>query len=354
MNSIDTRMGFNEIKELAKAVGDELTLFIEGEPGIGKTTIARTLAAELGYAYSYMDMANSSLGDLSMPVVNREYRCTEYFPNEVLGLHTGEPVVLMLDEWTKAGKEAKNMTLPCVEDRRLGSTKFHKQTIVLATGNMGNEGLGDSIQAHQADRFVVVEMRKPTAEEWLAWAATADIDPVVMAFVDQYPQVLQSYKDDPQGTNDYIFNPKKQQKKVVTPRSLHKASMKIKRTKHLPSFTVQVALAGTIGAAAAADLSAFITMNDKLTPFQAVVADPLSASVPRDAAPAILQVYNMLMRVDKQTLRPVLKYVQRMDTELIALFLNKVLSTPSKADFASAHPDMAPLLREYKDMFKTA
>lgn len=350
MSQLNT-LTFIDIKELAKAVGNEVTYMIEGEPGIGKTTIGRTLADELGFGYSYLDMANTSLGDMSMPVVNREAHCTQYYPNEVLGLHTGKPIVLVLDEWTKAGKEAKNMTLPLVEERRLGSTKLHPESIVLATGNMSNEGLGDTIQAHQADRFVVVEMRKPNAEEWLGWAATADIDPVVMAFVDQYPQVLQSYKEDPHGTNDYIFNPKKQQKKVVTPRSLEKASKQLRKAKGCSPVALQLALSGTIGRAAAADLSAFVTMNDQLTPFNAIVANPLGAALPSGAAPAILQLYNMLMRVEKDTLRPVLKYVERLDSELIALFLNKVLSTPSKASFSTQHPDMSPLLRKYMSMF---
>lgn len=348
---IDNRLSFNEIKELVKACGSQLTFMVEGEMGCGKTTMARTIAQELGYDYSYLDMANTSLGDMSMPVVNREYRCTEYFPNEVLGLHTGKPVVLMLDEWTKAGKEAKNMTLPLVEERRLGSTRLHPDSIVLASGNLSNEGLGDTIQSHQADRFVVVEMKKPTADEWLAWAATAGIDPVVMAFVDQYPMVLQSYKDDGADKNKYIFNPKSQQKKVVTPRSLEKASTQIKRTKHCPPQAVYSSLCGTIGEPAAADLTAFLHLNEQLTPFQAIVADPKHAAVPQDAAPAVIQIYNTFMRVDQQTLRPVLQYIQRFDDELAALFCSKVMSTPSKSSFATAHPDMPAVIRKYGVLF---
>jgi len=130
---------------------------------------------------------------LACAVANKERKCAEYFPNEIFNLHLGVPVVIMLDEWTKAGKEAKNMTLPMCLERRLGNLKFHPDTIVFATGNLSSDGVGDSIQAHQLDRFIAIEQRGPTGEEWINnYAVHNNIEPTIMAFVDQFPQVMQS------------------------------------------------------------------------------------------------------------------------------------------------------------------
>jgi len=47
-----------------------------------------------------------------------------------------------------------------------------------------------------------------------------DIEPKIIAWVRENPQVLKSYTDSTQGDNPYILNPKKAQTAFVTPRSL--------------------------------------------------------------------------------------------------------------------------------------
>lgn len=318
-----------------EADGRNVTLLLEGEPGIGKSFIGAQIAAKLGYHFAYMDIANMSLGDLMMPVINREMKCTEFFPNEALKLHTGEPVVIMLDEWTKGSKEVKNMTLPLVLERRLGSIKLHPDSIVFATGNMSKDGVGDSIQAHQRNRFVPVYMRKPTAEEWIDnYALEHNIDPTVIAFVDQFPHVMQSYLDDAEGSNGYIFNPKKQQTSYASPRSLKFASDIIHTRAQKSTEAMHAELVGAIGASAAADLIAFVRMNEELPPFASIVADPEHATMPSQPVNRLLLTFNLLTRADKDNVAAVLTYLKRMNNEMQALFLNKLLSTPSKGAWA--------------------
>jgi hypothetical protein len=335
------------------ANGTKLTAMIGGEMGIGKTAVGRTIGAKLNMDYTYIDCANMSLGDTSMPVIDRERRCTEYFPNEVFKLHTSRPVVLVIDEFTKGSREAQNMLLPVIEDRRLGSTKLHPDSIVIATGNMPDEGLGDKILPHQTDRFVLFNMRKPTPDEWLAWAAENSIEPTVMAFVDQYPDVLKSYHDDPHGENKYIFHPKIARNKVVTPRSLEKVSTQLKCKELVSENTLYASLVGTVGSAAAADLLAFVAMNDKLPHISAITADPAKAEVPKDVTARILLIYNLIMRVEKDTLENVLKYVTRKEfnEELQALFINKILCMPSKSSWAAHHKAMVKQVKDLSHFF---
>src|SRR6266404_1221322 len=119
MSNHNLDLTFEEIVNLVKTNGANLTYMIQGRPGIGKTNSGKTVAEQLGYPFAYIDMANMSLGDAGLPVADRERKCAEYFPNEIFKLHLGVPLVIMLDEWTKAGKEAKNMTLPMCLERRL-------------------------------------------------------------------------------------------------------------------------------------------------------------------------------------------------------------------------------------------
>lgn len=347
-------LNFAEAADAIKADGKHITLMLQGEPGIGKSSIGQAVAKSLGFHFAYMDMANMSLGDLMMPVVNREMRCTEFYPNEVLQLHKGEPVVVMMDEWTKAGKDVKNMTLPLALERRLGSIKLHPDSIVFATGNLTGDGVGDSIQAHQLNRFDVVNMRKPTAEEWINnYAVENDIDPTVIAFVDQFPQVMESYKHLPQGEkNPYIFDPRSQQKAYVSPRSLKFASDVVKTRDQKTPQTTQAQLVGLLGESGAADLGNFVRMNESLPPFAAICADPDNAKVPNEPVNRLLLTYNLLMRVDKNTIAPVIKYMDKLNKEMQALFLNKLLSSGgSKAQWAAQAPSVAKKVQEIHHIF---
>jgi hypothetical protein len=196
-------------------------------------------------------------------------------------------------------------------------------------------------------------MRKPSDTEWLSWAAENNIEPVVMAFVDQFPQVMQSYHDDADAANKYIFHPKAQRTKVITPRSLEKASKQLRSRELVSDATLHAALDGTLGSAGAADLMSFVNMSEELPTITQIAADPLKTRIPDSIAARILLTYNLVMRVDKDTLASVLDYLSRkeMPDELQALFVNKVLSTPSKAQWAALHKAMGAHVVRLQHMF---
>jgi hypothetical protein len=101
--------------------------FLQGEPGIGKSSIMGTLERHFGdaYAYAYFDCAQADLGDIAMPSINRDQQITEYFANAIFQLQSGKPVIIMLDEFTKAPQPVQNMLHPMLEARnpRLGNIR---------------------------------------------------------------------------------------------------------------------------------------------------------------------------------------------------------------------------------------
>ena len=44
----------NEAKQIIKAVGDQITPIIVSEPGVGKTSILKSLEEEMGDEYDYI------------------------------------------------------------------------------------------------------------------------------------------------------------------------------------------------------------------------------------------------------------------------------------------------------------
>ena len=123
--------------KLVAELGSEVTFLFRGEPGVGKSSMLKDLAKLFPeHEIAYIDCANLDLGDIAMPFIDREANCTRYYPNAHFKLHTGKPVIVMLDELTKASRSVQNMLLPLILERRLGDIPLPEGSLVFATGNL--------------------------------------------------------------------------------------------------------------------------------------------------------------------------------------------------------------------------
>lgn len=324
---------------LIETCGSTNTVLMRGAPGIGKSSILKELSQRLpDYHVAYVDIANLDLGDISMPVVDRETMSTNYAPNARFGVARGQtkPVLLMLDELGKAGKSVMNMVLPILLEHRIGDMPLPIGSIVFGTTNLDSDGVGDSIPAHAYNRMSVIRVANPTADEWLQWAEVNDVAPEVRAFAKQFPNAFDCYVDLEDGdTNPYIFNPRKGQTKAFcSPRSLEKASHLIKRRDRLGDALLP-ALAGTIGESAARDMEALLHLADQIPSFEAVTKAPSTTKIPEGVGAYFLMAFQLSGRVKEDTLDAVMQYVNRWDNfEAITLFVTSLATNKSKVGMA--------------------
>jgi MoxR-like ATPase len=141
------------LKQAAQLMANcpENRFFLKGEPGIGKSSVIEMLEEITGYQGCYIDCANLELGDAACPMPNKETKTLEYYINSRFGIQDGKPVIIMLDEFTKASDPVKNTLHPMLEIRnpRLGNLPIPKGSIVFMTGNHDSDGVGDSLKAHR-------------------------------------------------------------------------------------------------------------------------------------------------------------------------------------------------------------
>ena len=321
-------LSLQQAEELIASVGKEVTVHLRGQPGIGKSSMLKTLSERFpDHIPVYIDCADLDLGDLAMPAMNHENKTTAFYPNERFQLHHGKPVIVMLDEITKASEPVKNMLLPVMLERRLGSVEFHPDSIVYSTGNLTTDGVGDNMKAHAKNRLTAVAVRNPNDDEWINWGVDNGVAPEILAWVKQFPHCLAMYTDDSQKENLYIFNPRKQQEAFVSPRSLFKASAIVKNRQTLGEDTTLAALAGTIGEAAARDMSAYFSLADGLPTKESIYKEPEKANVPKDPAARVILVMRELMSITEEHLDAWLTYMQRLPMELQALFAVNIMAS---------------------------
>ena len=352
-------LSLNEFANLVATVGEDVTVIGQGEPGIGKSAMLKTIAAKFpDHEIAYIDCTLLDLGDFALPYTelasgDSGLKVTKFAPNARFKFQSGKPVIVMLDEIGKAMKAVKNVLLTLMLEQRIGDIQLPKGSRVFGTTNLSTDGVGDSLEAHARNRVCFVTVRKPHAgfgangsvdpDSWGAWALDNDIAPEVIAWVKQFPQALESYTDRSQSDNPYIFNPTRAgQTAFVTPRSLEKASHIAKKRPMLGESVTISALAGTIGESAARDMQAFFTVVDKLPTWDQIIAGPNTAKLPDDAVARCILVFSAIARVEKDTLAKWMQYINRMDKEWQALFATSVMKSPQKQAFCVMN-------KEFKD-----
>jgi hypothetical protein len=334
------------LKQAAKLVGTVKNnrFMLQGEPGIGKSSLMGALAEMYpDYHLAYIDVPNMDLGDICMPVICHETKTTKYYPNARFGMHTGKPVIIMLDEFSKGSPPVINMLHPLLEsfNPRLGDIPLHPESIVFMTGNLTTDGVGDNIKGHTLSRVSKLPVGKPVFEEWAEWAIGNGIEPIVIAAARQYKgDWFASYLDyaaDAMPKDFVAFNPRMPTQSYVSGRSLERASNIIKHRESFDSDSLIAALSGTIGEKASRDLEAYIAFADQLPTWESIVKSPMTTPVPDGAGACALIAFNAIAKVEKDTMTPFMDYICRFSPEFQACFAINIAKSPrQKIAFGNA------------------
>jgi len=310
----------SEVAQMIAAVGTNVTVFAQGEPGVGKSSILKMLEATMGdaYQYVYADCPLMDLPDFAMPVV--EERTTHFAPSALWGFSDPRPKVIMLDEVSKAPNVVKPMFTRLMLERCIGEAKLPKGSIVFATGNNASDGVGDTMQGHINNRVTRVSVGKPSTEAWISWAINNGVNEIVLAAVHQFPHVMQSYMDAGGVDNPYIFNPKKNTGAFASPRSLAKAGFICDNRAAFGKQLTLEALEGTVGVSFARDMSAYMDVADKVPTWDAIKRAPTTTVVPDSPAAQLLLVFGSVGLVDKKNAEAFTKYFGRFDLEVRSLW----------------------------------
>ena len=366
----------SQVVSLVAAIGDKRTVIVEGENGIGKTALFHALRKLPKFAdhiaVQPIDCTQLSDGSVWMPDLDRENGVSRELPNErfgvsafnQLGVNNSKPILVGLDEIAKAPQFIKNVLAPIIYERRVGNLSMPEGSVVVCFTNLSIEGLGDSIQAHLRNRLVFVKMRKPTADEWVKGATDNGVNPMVIAFVNNEPRVMQSFLDYEKGgmfegkdlskDNGFIFNPKSMQLAYATPRSLVAASDILDAGLGvLDDDTLEAALVGTVGATTAQALSSFIRFGREICEYSRVIKSPDTAPLSDNPTAQLIQVFQFVTRVaDRTEAEAIVKYVWRMRAEMQSIFCNTVATSQRVALFATIN-EFGRMLAEHKIFFST-
>jgi hypothetical protein len=339
-NVYNFAVNHHEAALLVQSNGNKVSYVFEGEPGVGKSSILKTLKETMGtsdYDYIYIDVPNKDIPDIALSMPDHEAKVTRAFMNEIwLGTDRDKKKVIMLDEVFKGTDFVKLMMNRLLLERMVGDYELPSGSVVFGTTNFATDGVGDRTNAHSNSRVVRVPMRKPTGEEWQSWAIANSIHPLVTTWAKQNTAIFHSYKDtefdarahkDGQGIFHYIFHPQHNNQQYVCPRTLELASHQIYSMAVTGEALMTKALIGTVGAKAALDMSAMFALGNDLPTLDEIEQQPSNARVPRSAPAQLMLVFKSLQYLDAGNVDAFATYFQRLPKEVMSTWIKTIVST---------------------------
>ena len=365
-------VSIKELRKLIPLISEELTVVVQSEPGCGKTSLLSMIAEDNGdkwrspsdgtsiegdkFDYIYVDCPVKDMSDIGMTIPNHATKQLEYYVSSLFNLGDDKPKYILLDEFMKSPKLLQVVFTRMMLERMAGDRALPAGSRVFATSNNASDGVGDSMLAHAGNRVCIVEMAKPTANEWLEWAGQPQnaISRVVRAFVSMFPRCLASYKEgDVQKDNPYIFKPNSGALSFVSPRSLAKCDVIVRNRDALGENATEVALAGTIGIAAAGDMAAFMSMEKTLVDVKDIIKAPSTVAVPKEISAQLMIMFQAVDVLDTQDgLTKFMEFVERIPSnEVQGVFFTMMLRNQKSIKLARNNLKIAEWAKNNHELF---
>ena len=340
---------------LVLTIGATSTVILLSEPGVGKTSTLPLIASEFGdkwrkvgdhypddkYEYCYIDCPNKRDGDLFMLMPERATQTIEQYTTSVVNMNDPRPKVILLDEAFKVLKSMRPLFTRLILERCFGDKPLPKGSIVYATSNNPEDGIGDSFAAHDADRVVFINLRKTTAETWAnGWAAENGISGITRACVAMNPRVMASYMDGvTTADNPIIFHPKTNPTRYASPRSIAAADVPVRNRVVLGEDLTWAAVEGATNAAYAQLLMSFIALEKELVDPRKPLEDPTGTILPDNPAAFVLLMYNMSDLIQSQDqLSNAITYIERSNSrEMQSVFMSIITDNKRTTKLGNAN-----------------
>jgi hypothetical protein len=339
MNTYSFAVNHNEAVQLISTNGMNVSYVFEGEPGVGKSSMLKTLEAKLGdaYEYIYIDVPLKDIPDIALSMPDHATQTTKAFINSIWkGEDESKPKVIMLDEVFKGSDYVKLMMNRLLLERMVGDYALPVGSIVFGTTNFQTDGVGDRTNGHTNSRVVRVPMRKPSLEEWTGWAVENGVHELVLTWANQNEGVFSSYKElefdtdlhkNGQGVFHYIYHPQNNAQFYVCPRTLALASHQVHNMDSLGEALLTKALIGTIGHKAALDMVAMISLGADLPHPKDIEAAPDKARVPQNAIAQIMMVYKSMQYINEKNLDAYVTYFERFRIEMMSTWMKTIINS---------------------------
>ena len=198
----------NITKVVNKLIVQKLPVFIWGAPGIGKSSIVRSIAKEQGLEFLDLRLSLLDPTDLKgIPFFNSDTNEGVWAKPSFLPSNTSPKGILFLDEINTAPPAVQASAYQLILDRKEGEYELPDGWSIVAAGNRETDrGVVYKMPPPLANRFVHFEMGVDF-DDWKTWAYSVKIEASIIAYLAYDKSML------------FTFDATSNEKSFATPRS---------------------------------------------------------------------------------------------------------------------------------------
>lgn len=232
----------DQMRENPEHAAEILSIYLEGEPGVGKSSVVKRIAELLGY--KFVDIRANMLnpddaGGTRMQ--DMETRTTAWFPpdwmpavnGEVEGINEKGPykgekyrgTMLFFDELASADDRVRKPLFGVFLDRELNGRRLPKNCIVMAAGNEADTGtMVFELDNATRTRFITLRIVADFASWESEYAPRANITPTVISCLKQNIHRFCETERAADSGNGLYGNPRSWEHASIIERSIMKTS----------------------------------------------------------------------------------------------------------------------------------
>jgi len=337
---------YAELKPLTRATLEAgISVLLRGHPGVGKSTLAAEVAAEMDLPLIDIRLAQREPAELcGVYFPNRERQQLDLLPPPWVRDACEKPVLVFLDEINAAVTRLHQAAAyQIVLERRVGPFRFHPGTRILAAGNLEEDSaIVAPLSSALSNRFAHFLLRVDVGA-WLDWAVGAGIAPEIIAYFRAYERLGLALLYDRNGEDAF-----------PSPRSWCMAS-RVYQT--APPELRRRAMSACVGAAAADKFYQYERVFNRVSPERIVVRGKLVDFTTRNNADpsflhaSVASVANWIAqqpRYDQSWNDNVINFLRApgMDLEYVFLFLRDLKAHCDATELLKASPEFRKLAGE--------
>ena len=295
-----------------------LVPFVQGSPGIGKSSIMRNVSQEFGLHMIDHRLSTSGPEDLTgLPQFKdgkaRFAPFEELFPLADAPLPRAEDGselngwMIFFDEMNAATKPVQAASYKVILDKMIGQHRLHPRAVITAAGNLSTDrAIVNSLSTAMQSRLVHIILQH-SFSDWLQDVALKEkYDPRIVAYL--------SYKEG----SLLDFRPDHQENTFCCPRTWEFMNRLIKDK---PVEDRKIALyAGTITSGVAVDFVQFTKVFGGLPNIRDVINDPEHLLIPAEPPARYATITHLLDNVSDKNLDKVAIFINRFSAEFRVLF----------------------------------
>jgi hypothetical protein len=310
--------GTKLIVGLYNADAFERTLLFRGPPGVGKTTMVRAAAQELGINYIEVNptMPADEVGGIPDLIRKKgETTKTDYAMPVWFPMDPEYKGILCLDDALQGDKLMQQTLANLIQARNLRGHPLPKGVMIVATGNRVEDNAGVTrMLSHLADRLTPINI-EPNTMSWINdYAIPNGVDSRIVSFIQQHQDALNQF--DPK----LAKCPTSRTWAALSTRMSYIDTLNTPATQDIYQKFAQAIITGELGMGMGVKFWAYCQIQDKIPCIDDILKNPKDATVDLEPDLQYATAVAVAKRMDEGTFGNALEYVERLGgTDLTAM-----------------------------------